>query len=81
VLWLAAPLPASPTLLPASPMPLPTGVESNGAGKTALMMAPLWALTGSVDARAEASACACIAFTSLHAPVPPRFRWNRCLFV
>ena len=29
------------------------GVESNGAGKTALMMAPLWALTGSVDSRAE----------------------------
>ncbi len=33
--------------------PTPSGVESNGAGKTALMMAPLWALTGSVDARAE----------------------------
>ena len=32
---------------------LPAGVESNGAGKTALMMAPLWALTGSVDSRAE----------------------------
>ena len=29
------------------------GLESNGAGKTALMMAPLWALTGGVDARAE----------------------------
>ena len=29
------------------------GVESNGAGKTALTMAPLWALTGSVDSRAE----------------------------
>jgi hypothetical protein len=28
-------------------------VESNGAGKTALTMAPLWALTGSVDSRAE----------------------------
>lgn len=32
------------------------GVESNGAGKTALMMAPLWALTGDVDARAEGAA-------------------------
>eukprot|EP00887_Chlorella_sp_A99_P004143 scaffold23.g4143.t1 len=31
-------------------------VESNGAGKTALMMAPLWALTGDVDARAEGAA-------------------------
>jgi hypothetical protein len=29
------------------------GLESNGAGKTALVMAPLWALTGSVDARSE----------------------------
>ena len=29
------------------------GVESNGAGKSALVMAPLWALTGSTDARAE----------------------------
>ena len=29
------------------------GVESNGAGKTALTMAPLWALTGSMDSRAE----------------------------
>ncbi|PSC67536.1 ABC transporter (ISS) [Micractinium conductrix] len=34
------------------------GVESNGAGKTALMMAPLWALTGSVDARAEGTSAA-----------------------
>ena len=31
-------------------------MESNGAGKTALMIAPLWALTGSVDARAEGAA-------------------------
>jgi hypothetical protein len=29
------------------------GAESNGAGKTALVMAPLWALTGAVDARSE----------------------------
>lgn len=28
-------------------------MESNGAGKTALVMAPLWALTGNVDPRAE----------------------------
>ncbi|PRW45242.1 ABC transporter (ISS) isoform C [Chlorella sorokiniana] len=34
------------------------GVESNGAGKTALMMAPLWALTGSVDSRAEGASAA-----------------------
>lgn len=31
------------------------GMESNGAGKTALMMAPLWALTGSIDTRSEVS--------------------------
>lgn len=37
------------------------GVESNGAGKTALMMAPLWALTGSVDSRAEVLRCAALA--------------------
>lgn len=30
-----------------------TGMDSNGAGKTALVMAPLWALTGDVDARSE----------------------------
>jgi hypothetical protein len=29
------------------------GGSSNGAGKTALVMAPLWALTGAPDARAE----------------------------
>ena len=29
------------------------GAESNGAGKTALVMAPLWGLTGDVDARSE----------------------------
>ena len=29
------------------------GAESNGAGKTALVMAPLWALTGDVDSRSE----------------------------
>ncbi len=31
------------------------GAESNGAGKSALVMAPLWALTGKSDARSEAS--------------------------
>lgn len=31
------------------------GADSNGAGKSALVMAPLWALTGRSDARAEAS--------------------------
>lgn len=31
------------------------GSESNGAGKSALVMAPLWALTGKSDARNEAS--------------------------
>ena len=30
------------------------GSASNGAGKSALVMAPLWALTGRSDARAEA---------------------------
>ncbi|GAB4817224.1 hypothetical protein N2152v2_004270 [Parachlorella kessleri] len=35
--------------------PLEAGMESNGAGKTALMMAPLWALTGSVDSRSESN--------------------------
>lgn len=34
---------------------VPSWTESNGAGKTALVMAPLWALTGQVDARSEAS--------------------------
>lgn len=29
------------------------GVDSNGAGKTALVMAPLWAITGDVDTRSE----------------------------
>ena len=36
--------------------PTAAGVESNGAGKTALVMAPLWALTGEVDARSEVGA-------------------------
>ena len=31
------------------------GSESNGAGKSALVMAPLWALTGKSDARSEVS--------------------------
>ena len=31
------------------------GSESNGAGKSALVMAPLWALTGKSDARNEVS--------------------------
>lgn len=52
----AAPKPDPPAPSPPPP-PLfcaqTAGVESNGAGKTALVMAPLWALTGSVDARAE----------------------------
>jgi DNA repair exonuclease SbcCD ATPase subunit len=33
--------------------PADGAAESNGAGKTALVMAPLWALTGDVDARSE----------------------------
>lgn len=33
--------------------PADGGAESNGAGKTALVMAPLWGLTGDVDARSE----------------------------
>lgn len=33
--------------------PADGAAESNGAGKTALVMAPLWALTGNVDARSE----------------------------
>lgn len=36
--------------------PLDAGIESNGAGKTALVMAPLWAVSGSVDTRAELGA-------------------------
>ena len=32
------------------------GADSNGAGKSALVMAPLWALTGRSDARAEGAA-------------------------
>ena len=35
------------------------GSESNGAGKSALVMAPLWALTGKSDARNEASQTNC----------------------
>lgn len=31
------------------------GSQSNGAGKSVLVMAPLWALTGRSDARSEAS--------------------------
>ena len=31
------------------------GSESNGSGKSALVMAPLWALTGKSDARNEVS--------------------------
>lgn len=30
-----------------------SGMDSNGAGKTALVMAPLWAITGDVDSRSE----------------------------
>ncbi len=32
------------------------GSQSNGAGKSVLVMAPLWALTGRSDARSEVSA-------------------------
>jgi hypothetical protein len=31
--------------------------DSNGAGKSALVMAPAWALTGRSDARAEVRPC------------------------
>lgn len=52
-----------------------TGIESNGAGKTALVMAPLWALTGSVDSRAEVrrpgrGACL-LAGSATRLPTPP----------
>lgn len=40
------------------------GSESNGAGKSALVMAPLWALTGKSDARVEASCAGCSCFLS-----------------
>ena len=33
------------------------GAESNGAGKSALVMAPLWCLTGKSDARTEVTPC------------------------
>ena len=33
------------------------GSQSNGSGKSSLVMAPLWALTGRSDARAEVSHC------------------------
>ena len=37
------------------------GSESNGAGKSALVMAPLWALTGKSDARVEVKPVLCCA--------------------
>lgn len=30
-----------------------SGTDSNGSGKTGLVMAPLWAITGRSDARSE----------------------------
>ncbi len=33
------------------------GSQSNGSGKSSLVMAPLWALTGRSDARAEVKFC------------------------
>ena len=33
------------------------GSQSNGSGKSSLVMAPLWALTGRSDARAEVNFC------------------------
>jgi ABC-type dipeptide/oligopeptide/nickel transport system ATPase component len=38
--------------------PADDGMESNGAGKTALVMAALWAATGCVDARADSATTA-----------------------
>jgi len=38
--------------------PADGGMESNGAGKTALVMAALWAATGCVDARADSATTA-----------------------
>lgn len=38
--------------------PAEGGMESNGAGKTALVMAALWAATGCVDARADSATTA-----------------------
>ena len=47
------------------------GSESNGAGKSALVMAPLWALTGKSDARVEASCCSrCSCLHSCHESSP-----------
>jgi hypothetical protein len=43
------------------------GAASNGAGKSALVMAPLWALAGRSDARSEARAWPPCAGTCLHA--------------
>lgn len=44
------------------------GSESNGAGKSALVMAPLWALTGKSDARAEVSYVLCCGDLSCAVP-------------
>ena len=42
------------------------GVQSNGAGKSALVMAPLWALTGDTDMRAEVRRLASPRLVSCH---------------
>jgi hypothetical protein len=34
--------------------------DSNGAGKSALVMAPMWAITGRSDARVEVSLPRCV---------------------
>ena len=36
------------------------GSQSNASGKSSLVMAPLWALTGRSDARAEVSGVPCL---------------------
>lgn len=41
------------------------GSQSNGSGKSSLVMAPLWALTGRSDARAEVSHCLALAILPL----------------
>ncbi len=41
-------------------------MESNGAGKTALMMAPLWAISGTVDSRSEVGRNICRVFTDIY---------------
>ncbi len=57
--------------------------DSNGAGKTALVMAPLWALTGRSDARSEARQRANVTHVACHADVTchtdtPQCHVSRC---